>query len=68
MLCKNLRGRTPSRATTVQKKGKEWSTHVHARKLTHMEFLWKSEAAKFIVSEENQEAGSRVEKFSSPLF
>ena len=41
---------------------------MRARKLTHMEFLWKSEAAKFIVSEENQEAGSRVEKFSSPLF
>ena len=42
--------------------------HVHACKLTHMEFLWKSEAAKIIVSEENQEAGSRMEKSNSPLF
>ena len=41
--------------------------HVRACKLTHMEFLWKSEAAKIIVSEENQDAGSRMEKFSSPL-
>ena len=41
--------------------------HVHVCKLTHMEFLWKSEAAKIIVSEENQGAGSRMEKFSSPL-